>query len=342
MINVALSSGFACFWKTVMPEPVKIPTVTNEIARQFLVAHILSFVPYVVVWYDYFLTLSDEIDLFWTRRGRFSLFPFFFFLNRYVSLAGDLPIVVFGVIGGTSFMVRVPAGPAVHCWHLDPHNAVTAPLQSCKTSRLYHMVLQLIQQSIVAGAYTPFSASRRSPRHHYILALCVMQIDAIYKSRWVLALLMLIIVVGAAVASWSIYLLVAQHRPYFMVSSTFLGCRRPLSDTEGFYSAISWTGALVLDTSVFLLLLWKAVTIGRGVRLYNVIMRNGTIYYTILSLVNLSNILVLRFATPALKTSMTSLANALAPTLISRLILNLRAESTRTAIQSPEATTQNG
>jgi hypothetical protein len=63
----------------------------------------------VVVYYDYFLTLSDEIDLFWTRRRGFGLFPFFFFLNRYVSLAGDLPIVVFGVIGETGFMVRVPA-----------------------------------------------------------------------------------------------------------------------------------------------------------------------------------------------------------------------------------------
>ena len=63
------------------------------------------------------------------------------------------------------------------------------------------MVLQLIQQCIIAGTYTRFSLSRRSPHYHYTPALCVMQIDAIYKSRWVLTLLMLIIVVGAAVAS---------------------------------------------------------------------------------------------------------------------------------------------
>ena len=129
-----------------MPGSVKIPTLIDEIARQLYVCapvlHIVAWltspclsqsgIPYtlfcalwcvvlgrrsysvaltpaVVVYYDYFLTLSDEIDLFWTRRRGFGLFPFFFFLNRYVSLAGDLPIVVFGVIGETGFMVRVPA-----------------------------------------------------------------------------------------------------------------------------------------------------------------------------------------------------------------------------------------
>ncbi|KAI0284809.1 hypothetical protein BC826DRAFT_142784 [Russula brevipes] len=82
-----------------------------------------------------------------------------------------------------------------------------------------------------------------------------------------------------------------------------------------------------MDTFIFLLLLYKAVKIGRGVRLLNVIIRNGTIYYTVLSFTNLTNILVLRFAPPPLRTTSTGFTNALSSTLISRVILNLRAAS---------------
>jgi hypothetical protein len=40
-------------------------------------------------------------------------------------------------------------------------------------------------------------------------------------------------------------------------------------------SAISWTGCLVIDTAVFILLLYKTIRVGRGVRILDTIMRNG-------------------------------------------------------------------
>ncbi|KAI0288791.1 hypothetical protein BC826DRAFT_1177631 [Russula brevipes] len=69
--------------------------------------------------------LSDEVDLFWRWKRKFSLFTFLFLLNRYVALIGDLPILVSGVTGRALFMLR--------------NNACI------------HMVLQLTQQALVAN-----------------------------------------------------------------------------------------------------------------------------------------------------------------------------------------------
>jgi hypothetical protein len=57
--------------------------------------------------------LSDEVDLFWRWKRKFSLFTFLFLLNRYVALIGDLPILVSGVTGRAHFMVRLSTGSVV-------------------------------------------------------------------------------------------------------------------------------------------------------------------------------------------------------------------------------------
>lgn len=260
----------------------------DGLATQFMVTHILTFTPYSIIYYDYFLTLSDEVELFWLHPDKFNLFSYLFLFNRYVSFFGNLQILSFGLIGRIDFI-----------------------LQSCKASHIYHMVLLLVQQTVVG-------------------ALCVMQIHAIYQSRRVLVFLISIAVTGVAVAGWSMYTLSADL-PYPVVISSVLGCSRVVGEAEGFYSAISWTGCLVLDTTVFALLLYETVRVGRGVRLLDTMMRNATVYYSILSLVNLSNILMLRYASPGLRTSTIALTNALSCTLISRIIFDLRSKFGKTS-----------
>ncbi|KAH9035253.1 hypothetical protein EDB84DRAFT_1485522 [Lactarius hengduanensis] len=260
----------------------------DGLATQFMVTHILTFTPYSIIYYDYFLTLSDEVELFWLHPDKFNLFSYLFLFNRYVSFFGNLQILIFGLIGRIDFI-----------------------LQSCRASHIYHMVLLLVQQTVVG-------------------VLCVMQIHAIYQSRRVLVFLISIAVIGVAVACWSMYAL-STDLPYPVVISSVLGCSRVVGETEGFYSAISWTGCLVLDTTVFALLLYETVRVGRGVRLLDTMMRNATVYYSILSLVNLSNILMLRYASSGLRTSTIALTNALSCTLISRIIFDLRSKFGRTS-----------
>jgi len=88
---------------------------------------------------------------------------------------------------------------------------------------------------------------------------------------------------------------------------------------------------LMFDSVIFSLTLYKAFTMGRGIRLLDVIVRDGTIYYSALFIVNLANILILLFAQPLLKNSTTSITNVLSITLVSRLMLNLRAQSSAQA-----------
>jgi hypothetical protein len=47
---------------------------------------------YVLLYYDYLLTLSDEVDRFW-HRGPHSWASIIFFANRYIALLGHLPFV---------------------------------------------------------------------------------------------------------------------------------------------------------------------------------------------------------------------------------------------------------
>jgi hypothetical protein len=86
-------------------------------------------------------------------------------------------------------------------------------------------------------------------------------------------------------------------------------------------------GVLVFDSVIFSLTLNKAFKMGRGIRLLDVIVRDGTMYFSALFIVNLANILILLFAPPLLKSSTTSMTNVLSITLVSRLMLNLRAQS---------------
>ncbi|KAH9952293.1 hypothetical protein BGW80DRAFT_763202 [Lactifluus volemus] len=53
-------------------------------------------------------------------------------------------------------------------------------------------------------------------------------------------------------------------------------------------------GLLIFDIVIFSLTLYKAFTFGRGPRLLDVIVQDGTMYFSILSIMNLGNILVLR------------------------------------------------
>ena len=44
-----------------------------------------------ILYYDYTLTFSAEVDRFW--KGRFSFASFIFYFNRYLALSGHIPVL---------------------------------------------------------------------------------------------------------------------------------------------------------------------------------------------------------------------------------------------------------
>ncbi|TCD60507.1 hypothetical protein EIP91_009953 [Steccherinum ochraceum] len=49
----------------------------------------------VVLYWDYLLTLPDEIKLYWQGKQKIlSWAPVFFFVNRYLALLGHIPVMI--------------------------------------------------------------------------------------------------------------------------------------------------------------------------------------------------------------------------------------------------------
>lgn len=62
----------------------------------------------MVLYYDYLLTFSCEVEFFWPHENRVGWVSFFYFLNRYVAIFGHIPIVLRLVLGSDClFRVRV-------------------------------------------------------------------------------------------------------------------------------------------------------------------------------------------------------------------------------------------
>ncbi|KAI0302894.1 hypothetical protein B0F90DRAFT_181676 [Multifurca ochricompacta] len=162
--------------------------------------------------------------------------------------------------------------------------------------------------------------------------ICLVRVYALYgRSRRILGFL---VFVGAASILTGCWAMVGSRRAKvetINVITSIPECHQFMPPEGGKFAALAWTGVLVFDSVIFSLTLFKAVTMGRGIRLLDVIVRDGTIYYSALFIVNLANIMTLRFAPPMLKGISTNLTNVLSTTLVSRLVLNLRAQNSAKA-----------
>ncbi|KAI0272849.1 hypothetical protein BGY98DRAFT_152955 [Russula aff. rugulosa BPL654] len=155
--------------------------------------------------------------------------------------------------------------------------------------------------------------------------ICLLRVYALYgRSRRILVLLIFFAMGSFVTAFVSLFLDRKAGDETIPVISPFGGCAQYTPMTGGRFSAIAWAGGFAGDTAIFFLTLYKAFTIGRGVKLLDVLVRDGTMYFSALSLMNLGNIMTLLFAPPLLKTSITSYTNVLATILVNRLVLNLR------------------
>ncbi|KAN0119101.1 hypothetical protein V8E52_004548 [Russula decolorans] len=140
--------------------------------------------------------------------------------------------------------------------------------------------------------------------------LCLLRVYALYgRSRRILGLLLFLGTGSIVTALASLSSSRKAGGETIPVISPFAGCAQYTPYIGGRLTAIAWTGVLAFDGVIFLLTLYKAFTIGSGVKLLYVIVRDGTMYFSALSLINLGNIMTLRFAPPLLKTSTTTFTN---------------------------------
>lgn len=61
----------------------------------------------VILYYDYILTFTREVESFWPHRNRVGFVSSIYFLNRYVAIFGHIPMVLRLVVLESFFIVGV-------------------------------------------------------------------------------------------------------------------------------------------------------------------------------------------------------------------------------------------
>lgn len=208
----------------------------------------------------------------------------FFIANRYLTLFGRIPAFV-------ANFLQVNGEPYSHiCKHLLLTDEFT---------------MGLVQ---ITGA-----------------VVMTIRVYAIYdKSRRVLYLLLSTMVITIAIGCYA--LLVKSSNSLQTVSVPPQGCLRSISSQDAPRYAAAWGGQLIFDAMVFGLTLRKLFSMQCAGRrsVVDVLLRDGAMYFAVMTVINTANITALLVAQPSLKSVLTSPTNMICSTMISRLMMNIR------------------
>ncbi|THV06553.1 hypothetical protein K435DRAFT_482730 [Dendrothele bispora CBS 962.96] len=235
-----------------------------EIQVQINWNNYIELVAIVIPYYDFLLTFGDEVELFWQYPSR-SFVTILFYVNRYLALLGNVPILYF------RFLPKQAKGS------VSIKTLVTVLLiyfRSCQGIVLYNQFFMSIIQLITSTFF-------------------VVRVYAIYeRNKKILAILILAItamVVNALVQISSTQISKADTMDYAV------GCSQRYSEDQGHHLAYAWLGAALVDLLVFILTFKRTVKLKKIYKrtgLWDLVMRDGIIYFAVITIFNSSNILV--------------------------------------------------
>ncbi|KAF8874531.1 hypothetical protein BD779DRAFT_250608 [Infundibulicybe gibba] len=136
------------------------------------------------------------------------------------------------------------------------------------------------------------------------------------------------IIVGTATFSVACWALFAGQAT--TVSKQTSGCHIGLSYDTSKRLATAWEALFVYDSMIFALTLVKTWWVGRNIKirtrqpsLITLLLRDGAIYFAVMALSNLANILTFYFCGPFLRGGLSTFSSSISVTMVSRLMLNL-------------------
>jgi len=158
---------------------------------------------------------------------------------------------------------------------------------------------------------------------------------ALYSNnKWILIFLMPFLLAEVAVEAWAV-----SGGDRVPLPKGFSGCILTGKESQGNRFVAFWVGQLVVPTLIFVL------TIGKGVSLYRygtsrsrvlrIMLRDGLMYFLIIFLANVVNVVTYVVAPPDLHAVNAPFSDMITALMICRLILNLRTdldEDTHTAM----------
>ncbi|KAI6041956.1 hypothetical protein EDC04DRAFT_2663991 [Pisolithus marmoratus] len=155
--------------------------------------------------------------------------------------------------------------------------------------------------------------------------IMMMRVYAFYNhDRRVLAVFVLVAFISAGICCWAfLFRGPPLLPPKYMVPT---GCLGPTYAPQAPRYAAAWGGQLVFDALVFAFTLWKLLRAGTmGERTFiDILLRDGTMYFAVMTVINVANITMFLVADPYAKSVLSSPTNLVCAAMISRLMMNLR------------------
>jgi len=264
-----------------------IQTTREDALVQLNIDRCLQVIAFSILYYDYLLTVTSEVERYWiplaggsSPRHVFTWTTFLFLFTRYLGILGHIPV------GMEMF------------WPI--HTSF------CNVLTTYHQCFSVVVQVSIG-------------------AILILRTYALYSRRiWVLWLTCSI---AALTIGMGAYAIVQKHTSAAPDPPPInLGCNFTISTSQGHYIALAWSGMLLFDIVVFILTLRKAVALRKTGRrsLTDIFFRDGTVYFGCMAIANLSNILTYLLGPPLIKGLTTTLTNVVSLILISHLMLNIR------------------
>ncbi|KIK54901.1 hypothetical protein GYMLUDRAFT_249092 [Collybiopsis luxurians FD-317 M1] len=214
----------------------------------------------VILIYDWLITLDREVELFW-KHDRKRLPAILFFVNRYLSLLGSIPTSVLYFWPEPVVKQNPQLGGRYLDFYLD----------------IYLVLLQV-----------------------NLTALFILRVTAIYGGSRRIKIFLTALGLGMFVNS-VVQLTLADRAPLTEVRPLSVADRignvPVFSLTQGLHFAYLWVGVFVFDLTVFSLTVWKTASTFRDKStrrgIVTTIMRDGIMYFGIITLTSLANVLVL-------------------------------------------------
>ncbi|KAJ6571446.1 hypothetical protein B0H19DRAFT_937511, partial [Mycena capillaripes] len=241
------------------------------------------------LYFDHLLTFGDEIRFLWKKTKTASTYCFL--LNRYLAFFGDVVVTVF-------IYTTVPDS-------VRKHVSVTL----CKRVNLFRQLLLIFNQTAIC-------------------LLLTLRIYALYGRQTKVWVYML----GAGACLMAISLWAVSGKGGTPVPGVE-GCH--IANSEEMFDhtdlAVPWEALFTYDVIIFVALFYRSLQTRRASvtmrsePLLSVLIRDGAVYFVVMALINLANILTFYMAGPLLRGCLSTMASSLSVTMMSRLMLNLHA-----------------
>ncbi|KAF9534350.1 hypothetical protein CPB83DRAFT_330507 [Crepidotus variabilis] len=251
---------------------------------QLFINRCVSAAALVLLYYDYALTLSDEIERFWVAKPKLTIASALFYTNRYLSLFGHLPNLL------------------EYFWTSSNPRRVTV----CTNLVISHSYITVVIQVVVAAL------------------LFVRTRALFARNRYVTSVLVVTAITVTFYGGWAVFSAPKRtYSPEDLLqNSCFLPLSKEIATrfANAWTAMVSFDG-LVFGLTLFKAVTTKRTG---SFSVLDIVMRDGSLYFGVIVGLCISVIVSFYISPDYLRGLTATLTNILSSVMVSRLMLNLR------------------